>query len=163
MDEASKETAGASGARSSLGRVERLLMAGSMGLLCVLTMANVLVRYFTDISFAFTEVISVALLVLLTLVGASHAFATNHHIAITFFVSGSTRTRVWSQRFATLCSLVMFAVLCAYGVLMAWDDYDFEVTSPSLGVPQWLYTIWLPVLSALIVVRLLASLRRRSS
>ncbi|SDH89992.1 TRAP transporter small permease [Propionivibrio dicarboxylicus] len=163
MDEASKEAAGAPGARSPLGRVERVLMAGSMGLLCVLTMANVLVRYFTDISFAFTEEISVALLVVMTLVGASHAFATNHHIAITFFVSGSTRLRTWSQRFATLCSLVMFAVLCAYGVLMAWDDYDFEVTSPSLGVPQWLYTVWLPVLSALIVVRLLASLRRRAS
>jgi hypothetical protein len=49
-------------------------------------MANVLVRYFTDISFAFTEEISVALLVVMTLIGASHAFATNHHIAITFFV-----------------------------------------------------------------------------
>ena len=118
-------------------------------------MANVLVRYFTDISFAFTEEISVALLVVMTLVGASHAFATNHHIAITFFVSGSTRLRAGSQRFATLCSLAMFAVLAAYGARMAWDDYDFEVTSPSLGVPQWLYTIWLPLLSALIVVRLI--------
>ena len=28
-----------------------------------------------------------ALLVVMTLIGASHAFATNHHIAITFFVA----------------------------------------------------------------------------
>jgi TRAP-type C4-dicarboxylate transport system permease small subunit len=39
---------------------------------------------------------------------------------------------------------------------MAWDDYKFEVTSPSLGVPQWWYTIWLPVLAVVIVLRLLA-------
>ena len=35
---------------------------------------------------------------------------------------------------------------------MAWDDYNFEVTSPSLGVPQWWYTIWLPLLSIVIMI-----------
>jgi TRAP-type transport system small permease protein len=126
-------------------------------------MINVLVRYFTDISFAFTEEISVALLVVMTLVGASHAFATHHHIAITFFVGSSERRRALSQRFALFCSLGMFGLLAAYGAMMAWDDFAFEVTSPSLGVPQWIYTIWLPLLSGLIVVRLLASLCRRAS
>jgi hypothetical protein len=28
------------------------------------------------------------------------------------------------------------------------------VTSPALGVPQWLYTVWLPELSLLVVLRL---------
>ena len=47
-------------------------------------MANVLVRYFTDVSFAFTEEISVVLMVVMTLVGAAHAFADQpphrHHL-----------------------------------------------------------------------------------
>ena len=43
---------------------------------------------------------------------------------------------------------------------MAWDDYNFEVTSPSLGVPQWWYTIWLPLLSIVIMLRLQAMLWR---
>ena len=163
MEDSGEEKAAAEGGRSALGAVERVLMAGSMGVLCLLTMANVLVRYFTDISFAFTEEISVALLVVMTLVGASHAFATNHHIAITFFVNGNRRVRALSGRFAVVCSLAMFAVLTAYGARMAWDDYAFEVTSPSLGLPQWLYTIWLPLLSALIVIRLVALLWRRPS
>ena len=38
---------------------------------------------------------------------------------------------------------------------MAWDDYRFDVTSPALGIPQWLYTVWLPLVSLIIVVRLL--------
>ncbi len=160
MENAAEEGPATPGGRSPLAGIERVLMAGSMGILCLLTMINVLVRYFTDISFAFTEEISVALLVVMTLVGASHAFATNHHIAITFFVGSSARMRALSQRFAALCSLVMFVLLGAYGVMMAWDDFAFEVTSPSLGVPQWYYTIWLPVLSWLIVARLLVSLRR---
>ena len=46
---------------------------------------------------------------------------------------------------------------------MAFDDFEFEVTSPGLGLPQWWYTVWLPLLSALIVLRLLilAFQRRR--
>lgn len=149
-----------SGGKMTLGMVERLLMALSMGLLCLLTMANVLVRYFTDISFAFTEEISVALMVVMTLIGASHAFASNHHIAITFFVDRKPALLGASRRFAALCSLLMFSLLAWYGVSMAWDDYRFEVTSPSLGVPQWWYTVWLPILSIVIVLRLLAVLWR---
>lgn len=150
----------APGGKLILGAVERFLMAASMGLLCLLTMANVLVRYFTDISFAFTEEISVALLVVMTLVGASHAFASNHHIAITFFVDRKPEWQGAVRRFAAFCSLIMFGLLAWYGARMAWDDYSFEVTSPSLGVPQWWYTVWLPLLSVLIVLRLLAVLWR---
>lgn len=151
----------AGGGKFSLAAVERLLMAAAMGVLCLLTMANVVVRYFTDISFAFTEEISVALLVVMTLVGASHAFASRHHIAIGFVVERWPALRAPAQRFAELCSLAMFGLLAWYGARMAWDDYAFEVTSPSLGVPQWWYTVWLPVLSLLIVLRLLALLLTR--
>lgn len=150
----------AAGGKLTLGAVERFLMAASMGVLCVLTMANVVVRYFTDFSFAFTEEISVALLVVMTLVGASHAFATNHHIAIEYLVERQPMIRAVAYRFAMLCSLLMFGLLTWYGALMAWDDYSFEVTSPSLGVPQWWYTVWLPLLSALIVLRVLVLLVR---
>lgn len=158
----SGEREAADGGSLTLGAVERFLMALSMGVLCLLTMANVVVRYFTDISFAFTEEISVALLVVMTLVGASHAFATNHHIAITFFVDRWPVLRAWALRLAAVCSLAMFAVLAWYGVSMAWDDYRFEVTSPSLGIPQWIYTVWLPLLAMVIVLRLVGLLWRGS-
>lgn len=144
----------------SLAAVERFLMAASMGVLCLLTMANVLVRYFTDISFAFTEEISVALLVVMTLVGSSHAFATHHHIAIDYLIERKPAIKAVAYRFSMLASLLMFSLLAWYGISMAWDDYRFEVTSPSLGVPQWWYTVWLPVLSLLIVLRVLVLLVR---
>ncbi len=129
-------------------------MAVTMGALCVLTMVNVLVRYFTDLSFAFTEEISVVLMVVMTLIGASHAFGNNHHIAIVFFVERRPALRVAARRLATGCSLLMFGLLAWYGVRMAWDDYLYDVTTPSLGFPQWWYTIWLPLISVLIVLRL---------
>ena len=145
---------------SKLSTLERHLMAVSMGALCTLTMINVLVRYFTDWSFAFTEEISVVLMVIMTLVGASHAFGSRHHIAIAFFVERKPKLRKAAGKLAAGCSLLMFALLAWYGARMTWDDLQFEVTSPSLGVPQWWYSIWLPLLSALIVVRLIGVLRR---
>jgi TRAP-type C4-dicarboxylate transport system permease small subunit len=143
-----------------LAPIERALMAVTMGLLCVITMANVLVRYFTNFSFAFTEEISIVLMVIMTLVGASHAFATRHHLTIVYFAEHLSVLRRIAPKFAILCSLLMFGLIAFYGARMAWEDYAFEVTSPSLGVPQWLYTIWLPVLSLLIVARLIGLLRR---
>ncbi len=146
----------------TLSALERLLMAVSMGLLCLITMANVLVRYFTDISFAFTEEVSIFLMVVMTLVGASHAFAKNHHIAITYFVERAPRFRKAARRLALLCSLGMFGLLAVLGTRMAWDDYRFEVTTPSLGVPQWWYTAWLPAICVLIALRLVLLLARKA-
>lgn len=150
----------ADGGKLTLARLERFLMGASMALLCGLTMANVVVRYFTDYSFAFTEEVSVALLVVMTLVGASHAFKTGHHIAIDYLVARGPRLKAAAYRFSMACSLLMFGLLAWYGARMAWDDYTFEVTSPSLGVPQWWYTIWLPLLSLLIALRVLVLLLR---
>ena len=135
--------------------VERFLMAMSMGALCVLTMANVLVRYFTDISFAFTEEISVWLMVFMTLVGAAGAFVKGHHISINFFVDRMQPATRWRVRLAgLLASTAMFTTLAVFGTRMAYEDFRYDVTSPALDIPQWLYTVWLPVLSLLIVVRL---------
>jgi TRAP-type C4-dicarboxylate transport system permease small subunit len=137
-------------------KLEEALAAGAMALLCVITMANVLVRYFTNISFAFTEEISVWLMVVMTLVGAAGAFVKGHHISINFFVDRlAPAARRTVQMLGLLASTAMFATLAIFGTRMAYEDFRYEVTSPALGVPQWLYTVWLPVLSLLIVIRLI--------
>ena len=142
-------------------RIERAVMALAMGLLCCITMANVVVRYLTNISFAFTEEISIALMVVMTLVGAAHAFVDNRHIAITYFVDlGGPAWQRRARMLAILAGLLMFGLLAAFGTRMAWDDFRFEVTSPALGIPQWIYTVWLPLLSFLILFRLAGALRR---
>lgn len=143
--------------------LERALLAALMAALCFITMANVVVRYFTNVSFAFTEEISISLMVVMTLLGAATAFYRGKHIAITFLVdrcAEGTRQRV--VLFGLGACILMFGLLAWYGGRMAWDDYRYDVTSPALGIPQWLYTVWLPVLSVLIVVRLVTLTPARS-
>ena len=141
--------------------IEEALAALIMATLCLITFANVLTRYFTNFSFAFTEEFSVFLVVVMTLVGAATAFTRGHHLAITFFPDKlSARGQLWQKRFALVCALVMFGVLLWWGALMWWDDYDTGITSPGLGVPQWWYTLSVPLFSVLIELRLLQLLFR---
>jgi len=141
--------------------IERALLALVMAALCLITMGNVLVRYFTSMSFAFTEEVSVSLMVVMTLVGASTAYHRNRHIAITFVVDLMRPAMRRHFALGSLCaSMMMFGLLAWYGARMAWDDFRYEVTSPALGVPQWIYSVWLPLLSAVIVMRLAGLVRR---
>ena len=137
-----------------------------MAAMVLITLANVVVRYLTDISFAFTEELSVFLLVFLTFVGSAKAFLDGHQMAVTYFVD----TLAWRWKrlallFGLATSALMLALLAWYGTRMAWDDFDMEVTSPGLGWPQWLYTVWLPLLSLVVMARILQGffhvLRRR--
>ncbi len=144
-------------------RIEDWLTVSAMALLALITFANVIVRYFTDSSFAWTEEISVFLMIVLALVGGASAMARDLHIRIEFFCdSGSaTRRRRLAQLGAALVAL-LFALIAVVSLRMVWDDYRFEETSPGIGVPQWWYSAWLPVLSALIAWRAIGLLRQRT-
>ena len=63
-------------------KIEDWLTVIVMGLLALITFANVLVRYFTDQSFAWTEEFSVFLMIVLALVAGSASVARNRQIRI---------------------------------------------------------------------------------
>ena len=134
-----------------------------MALLALITFANVLVRYFTDSSFAWTEEISVFLMIVLAMVAGSAAVARDRHIRIEFFAEGGSMAR--RKRLAQLGALLvalLFSTIAVLSVRVVWDDYRFGETSPGIGVPQWWYSIWLPVFSLLITWRAIGLFRRRS-
>ena len=144
-------------------RIEDWLTVVIMALLALITFANVLVRYFTSSSFAWTEEISVFLMILLAMVAGSAAVARNAHIRIEYFAEGgSALRRKRLARFGTLMVALLFAVIAALSVRVVWDDYRFEETSPGIGVPVWWYTMWLPILSIAIALRAVGLFIRRS-
>ncbi|HRP19867.1 MAG TPA: TRAP transporter small permease [Alicycliphilus sp.] len=144
-------------------RIEDWLTVIVMALLALITFANVIVRYFTDSSFAWTEEISVFLMIVLALVAGSAAVARDRHIRIEFFCeSGSAVRRRRLAQLGALLVALLFAVIAVLSVRVVWDDWRFEETSPGIGVPQWWYSAWLPVLSLLIAWRAIGLLVRRT-
>lgn len=135
-------------------RLEEILIAAAMAAMALITFGNVAVRYLTNVSFAFTEEYSVVLMVVVTMIGSSLAIATGRHIRIGVLVDGMTpaRWRVFEIA-ALVLVIVCFGILLVHGGRLAWDEYRFEVLSPGLGNPQWLYTGMLPLLSIAVIAR----------
>jgi TRAP-type C4-dicarboxylate transport system permease small subunit len=116
----------------------------------------VVVRYLTNYSFAFTEEYSIALMVVVALLGTSIAAARNRHMRISWFVERMPRPLALGANFvAMLASAAMFSLLIGLGARLVWDEYRFEVLSPGLGEPQWIYTLMLPVFSVLALLRVI--------
>lgn len=144
-------------------KIEDWLTVLIMGALALITFANVLVRYFTNSSFAWTEEISIFLMIALTLVASSAAIARNQHIRIEFFAdAGSPLRQKRLAQFGALMVALLFGVIAVLSVRVVWDDFRFGETSPGIGVPQWWYSIWLPLLSLAITLRAIGLFVRRT-
>ena len=136
--------------------LEDWLVVLIMAALALITFANVLLRYFTDTSFAWTEEISIFLMIVLAMVGGSSAVARDQHIRIEFFSgNGSAQRRRRLARVGALMTALLFTVLAVLSVRLVWDDWRYEETSPGIGVPQWWYSMWLPICSVAIALRAL--------
>lgn len=135
-------------------RLERVLATLALVVISLISLANVVVRYFTDASFAFTEELSVFLLVILTFAGASVATRSNRHIRIGLLERLSPRLRTPLILLQWLASMLVLGLVVWFGGQFALEEYQWESESPGLGLPNWWYVVWLPLLALAIAVRL---------
>lgn len=141
--------------------IEKVLIAAAMAAMALITAANVVTRYLSNVSLAFTEEYSVVLMVVITLLGTALATAAGRHIRIGYFVellSPAARRR--AEIGAMLLVMLMFGIIAIWGASLAWDEYRFEILSSGLGHPQWWYTGWMPLLSVAVVLRALGRMIR---
>lgn len=134
--------------------LEEGLAVACMVLLVAITLVNVVVRYFTDQSFAWTEEISIFLMVVMTLAGASAAAARDRHIRIEFFYDGGSAARRRMMRIVAACiaALAFIVLAVLFGRVVA-DEIRWGETSMGLGVPRWWFTVFSPVLCMAIALR----------
>jgi TRAP-type C4-dicarboxylate transport system permease small subunit len=135
-----------------------------MALLVLITLANVLTRYFTDQSFAWTEEISIFLMVVMTLAGASAAAARDRHIRIEFFYEGGSaaRRRLLTVAGALATGLFFLGLALLFSRVVA-DELRYGETTMGLGVPRWWYTAWMPLLAAALGLRCLGAAWRAAA
>ena len=141
--------------------IEDWLTVIIMALPALITFANVLVRYFTNASFAWTEEVSVFLMIVLAMVAGSAAVARNRHIRIEYFADSGPEARQRAlAKFGAAMVALLFGLLAVLSARVLWDDVQYGETSPGIGVPQWWYTMWLPILSVAIMLRAIGLMRR---
>jgi TRAP-type C4-dicarboxylate transport system permease small subunit len=139
---------------------EDWIAALGMAGLCVITMLNVVVRYLSDESIAWTEEFSVFLLIVTTMAGTAAAALRDNHIRIEFFLErGSAARRRRLALFGAGITVLFFLALAVLTGRMAWDDYRYAEISSGLGVPRWWYTAWVPAFSLVIAFRVFQTLK----
>lgn len=131
----------------------------ALAAISIISLANVVVRYTTNASFAFTEEFSVFLMVVLAFAGAAVAARSNEHIRITLLENHlglAGRRIVYTLQW--LGTVLVLGLVVWYGGLLTYEEYSWESLSPGLGYPTWIYLIWLPILACAIIVRCTQSL-----
>jgi TRAP-type C4-dicarboxylate transport system permease small subunit len=135
---------------------EEVIAVACMAALVVITLLNVVTRYVTEQSFAWTEEISIVLMVVMTLAGASAAVVRDRHIRIeAFYDSGSLGRRRQLRLLSAGVTALVFGVLTFLFVRMVADEIRWSETSMGLGVPRWWFTAAAPLLTAAITLRAL--------
>ena len=121
-----------------------------------LAFANVITRYVFQYPLAFTEELEVNALVWLTMFGTSSAFRRRRHLSMLFFQDRlPEKIRVYLRQFIELLSIGLFVSLGYLGAMQLLDERFLEITSESLNLPQWFYTVCIPVGCGMIVVRII--------
>ena len=135
-------------------KVEEALGVACMVVLVLITLGNVLTRYLTDESFAWTEEISIFLIVVMTLAGAAGIAARDGHIRIEYFYDRGSAARRRTLRLVTaIATALLFVVLTVlFGATLA-DEVKWSETSMGLGVPRWWFTAIVPPLCLVIALR----------
>jgi len=144
-------------------RFEEVLCAVLFAVMAVITFLNIISRYLLKYSFAFTEELVVSFFVWLTLLGTSIAFREQSHLGFSFLVDRLPqevrKTLLWISA-GLGAALFIFLIYFAMGQI--GEEISLGITSSGIGVPQWWYTIGVPVLSVLIVLRVFQGAYRAS-
>ncbi len=137
------------------GHPEEALCAFLFGLMAIITFANVVTRYLLRYSFAFTEELVVSFFVWVTLLGASIAFREGSHLGFTFITDRLPRQLQKSLIWVSAgLAVLLFIFLIFFSIRQVGEEISLEITSSGIGVPQWWYTIGVPVWSILVIWRI---------
>jgi len=135
---------------------EEALCAILFAIMAIVAFVNIISRYLLKYSLAFTEEILISFFVWLTLLGTAIAFRQGAHLGFSFITDRLPwkiqKLLLWVS---ALLGIVLFLCLIYFSVFQLKEEITMNITSSGIGVPQWWYTIGMPVWSILVIVRII--------
>lgn len=127
-----------------------------LAVMAVFAFLNVITRYFIQYSFAFTEEVEVACLVWLTMLGAAAGFRRGIHLGFDLL---KLRFPKFGKNIlfplSTLLTLATICVLIWFSIYQIKDEINFKTTTEALDIPQWWYTLAIPVGGVFVIFRII--------
>lgn len=135
---------------------EEILGSFLLAVMVSIAFVNVIVRYCTNFSFAWSEEMTINFFVWVTLLGTARAFRNGTNFVMTLCYDVFPRKiRLICYILGCVLCVLFFGALFWTGLIEVMDEYDLESISESLGIPVWWYTMATPLFSLLIIARMI--------
>ncbi len=142
---------------------EEALCAVLFAIMAIIAFVNVISRYLLKYSLAFTEEILISFFVWLTLLGTAIAFRQGAHLGFSFITDRLPgkiqKLLLW---ISALLGVILFSCLIYFSIFQLKEEIAMNITSSGIGIPQWWYTIGMPVWSILVIIRIVQGAYRAS-
>ncbi|QTD41079.1 TRAP transporter small permease [Sporosarcina sp. Te-1] len=137
-----------------ISRLEEWIVVIVLSIMSTIAFVNILSRGLASYSLSFTEEITVNLFVMLTFVGTAIGVREQAHLGFTLLYD---MANVAFKRVITvlvgLMMLLLFGVLLYFGFQMVQFQMDMGQKTPSLGWPQWWFSLAMPLGAVLCIYR----------
>jgi C4-dicarboxylate transporter DctQ subunit len=132
----------------------------SFMIIVIVTFVNVLSRYIFKASLAFSEELTINFLVVMTMMGAVVGIRLGAHLGFSYLVENAKgQVRKALLITGTVLIVLFLAVLLIWGGEMTIAQGIRGRATPSLGIPQWLFTLSIPLAGLLGILRSVQALR----
>ena len=143
--------------------IEEVLCALLFAIMGIIMFMNIISRYFLKYSLAFTEELVVSFFVWMTLLGGAIAFRQGSHLGFSFITEhlpfNIQKFLIW---ITALLGAILFLFLIYFSYFQIKDEIILKITSSGIGLPQWWYSIGMPICSALVIIRIFQGACRAS-
>jgi C4-dicarboxylate transporter DctQ subunit len=136
-------------------RAEMTILWTCLVLIWVLTLASSLGRSLFEVPMTWAPELSGGLLVYLTTMGISPAFAHRSHTSVAVLQRWWRPYEHWADIPTRIASGIYAAILLRYGVETVLTQLRFHVTSPATDWPRWIFSLALPIGMSTMLVRVL--------
>jgi len=134
---------------------EEVLCTILFAIMAIVAFINVISRYLLKYSLAFTEELLISFFVWLTLLGAAIAFREGSHLGFNFITDRlPKKIRKFLLWFSALLGAFLFLFLIYFSIYQIKEEIVLKITSSGIGIPQWWYTIGMPVWSVFVIIRI---------
>ena len=129
-----------------IATIEKIVVSVILVAVTALTFANVVVRKFTSSQFAFTEEVVINVFILLIMMGCALSIREGSMISLSLIFDrlqkGGKKVFVG---IITIANLAFFLLLFKTGLDKVLVQMANGKRTFSLGLPEWVYTIFLPI------------------
>lgn len=133
---------------------EQYILASGLFVMTFITVANVFSRKVMHLSMSFLEEVTTILFILISLLGAAVAAKRGAHLGLSAFTDFIPKKY---QKYVALFTWFVASFFCyflvKYGFIMVSGEYDMGVKTPSMGWPEWIFGMAIPVGGIFIFLR----------